>query len=145
MTPSGVDLIDRSNQKTNAWLNDLAAEMGTEDGHEAYRVLRSFLQLIRDRIGPEEGAQLAAQLPHFVRGLFYEGWDPRRPPDTYDDQDTFLGWLAREAQLAGETDASVAAEAAAKVLRRHIAEGEFDHVVAMLPDPLEPLFLPEHV
>jgi uncharacterized protein (DUF2267 family) len=141
--PSGIDLVDRSNEKTYAWLNDLAAEMGASERHEAYRVLRAFLQLVRDRITVDEGAQLAAQLPHFLRGLFYEDWRPRHVPETYRDHDTFLRLLADRAQLAGETQASIAAEAAAKVMRRHIDEGQFAHVLAMLPDALEPLFAPD--
>lgn len=64
---------------------------------------------------------------------------PSRSPDTYRDRDTFLRRLAEEAQLAGTTEASIAAEACAKVIRSHIAEGEWDHVLAILPSTLAEL------
>lgn len=90
----------------------------------------------------EEGAHLAAQLPHLWRGVFYEGWAPSRTPESYRDRDTFLRRLADEAQLAGVTEASLGAEACAKVLQAHIDGGEFRHVLEVLPSPLVPLFEP---
>jgi len=42
---------------------DLARELGTEDQAQAWRVLRAYLQLLRDRLTMDEAAQLAAQSP----------------------------------------------------------------------------------
>src|ERR671915_454649 len=105
MPISHVDAIERSVHKTNQWLHELAGELGTDE-RTAWRVLRAYLQLLRDRLTIEEAAQLAAQLPHLLRGLFYEGWDPSRTPETYRDRETFLARLAERAQLAGPTEAS---------------------------------------
>ncbi len=139
MTAStGIDALDRSVQNATTWVSDLGAELG-EDKRASYRMLRAFLQLLRDRLTIEEGAHLAAQLPHFWRGVFYEGWVPSRTPDTYRDRETFLRRFAEDAQLVGTTEASVAAEACAKVLRSHIDEGEFRHVLDVLPSGLLPL------
>lgn len=132
---SGVDTLDRSIHNANAWLNDLTDELG-EDRRSVYRMLRGFLHLLRDRLTVEEGAHLAAQLPHLWRGVFYENWVPARTPETYRDRDTFLRRFADEAQLAGSTEASLAAEACAKVLRAHIDEGEFRHILETLPSAL---------
>ena len=136
MTLGSVDAIERSVHKTNEWLTDLAAELGHEDREEAWRILRAFLQLLRDRTTVDEGAQLAAQLPHLLRGVFYEGFDPSRVPEKLRDRDAFLQRLADRAQLAGATDASLAAEAATRTLRRHIAAGELDEVLGQLPEPI---------
>ena len=140
MTAStGIDALDRSVQNATAWVSDLTAELG-EDKRTSYRVLRAFLHLLRERLTIDEGAHLAAQLPHLWRGVFYEGWTPSRTPDTYRDRDTFLRRLAEEAQLAGPTEASLAAQACANVLRSHIDDGEFRHVLEVLPSTLRPLF-----
>jgi uncharacterized protein (DUF2267 family) len=117
MTTTRVDIIDRSVEKAHVWLNDLAEELGTEDRHQAYRVLRAFLHALRDHLSVDETAQLSAQLPIFVRGVFYEGWDPSRTPEHARDIESFLTRIAAEAQLAGETEASFAATAASRVLR----------------------------
>ena len=124
MTVTRIDIIDRSVEKAHIWLNDLAEELGTKDGQHAYRVLRAFLQALRDHLSVDEAAALAAQLPIFVRGVFYEGWDPSRTSEHARDVDSFLQRIAGEAGLAGETEASFAATAASRVLRRHVSPGE---------------------
>ena len=133
MTVTHVDIIDRSVEKAHVWINDLAEELSTEDGHYAYRVLRAFLQALRDHLSIDEAAALAAQLPIFVRGVFYEGWDPSRTPEHARDLDSFLQRIASEARLAGETEASFAATAANRVLSRHISAGEAGSVLQQLP------------
>jgi len=139
MRTTRVDVIDRSVEKTHIWLNDLAEELGTEDGHHAYSVLRAFLHALRDHLPVNEAAALAAQLPIFVRGVFYEGWDPSRTPEHTRDLDSFLERIAGEAGLAGETEASFAATAASRVLRRHVSAGEGDSVLHALPHHLREL------
>jgi uncharacterized protein (DUF2267 family) len=134
-----VDVMDRSVEKTHIWLNDLAEELGTEDGHYAYSVLRAFLHALRDHLTVDEAAALAAQLPIFVRGVFYEGWDPSRTPEHARDLDSFLERIASEAGLAGETEASFAATAASRVMRRHVSAGEGDSVLRALPHHLREL------
>ncbi|MGZ5375816.1 MAG: DUF2267 domain-containing protein, partial [Solirubrobacterales bacterium] len=80
---SAVDQIDRSAEKANVWLNELVAEFGSDDRKLAYRVLRAYLHAVRDRLTVEEAAQLAAQLPVLIRGIYYENWVPSRTPISY--------------------------------------------------------------
>jgi uncharacterized protein (DUF2267 family) len=142
MTMTRLDIIDRSVEKTHVWLNDLAEELGTDDPRYAYRVLRAFLHAVRDHLSVDETAQLAAQLPIFVRGVFYEGWDPSGTPERARDVDSFLRRIAGEALLAGETEASLAATAASRVMSRHISTGETQSVLHMLPEHLRELLTP---
>jgi uncharacterized protein (DUF2267 family) len=139
MAETGLEVIDRNIHQTNAWLNDLATELGTEDRQHAYRVLRAFFHVLRDRLTVEEAADLAAQLPHLLRGVYYEGWKPSKTPETYRDRETFLARLAEGALLAGETEASLAAEGASRVFRQHVSAGEFADVLEMLPADLRAL------
>jgi uncharacterized protein (DUF2267 family) len=139
MSTTRLDILDRSVEKAHIWINDLAAEIGTDDVHEAYRVLRAFLHALRDHLSVDQAAQLAAQLPIFIRGVFYEGWDPSRTPEHARDLQSFLTRIAGEARLAGETQASFAATGASRVLQRHISEGECLHVLRALPQPLREL------
>jgi uncharacterized protein (DUF2267 family) len=133
MAMTHLDIIDRSVEKAHIWINDLADELGTEDRQHAYRVLRAFLHALRDHLTVDETAALAAQLPIFIRGVFYEGWDPSRTPEHARDLESFLARVAGEARLAGETEASFATSAASRVLRHHVSAGESASVLDMLP------------
>jgi uncharacterized protein (DUF2267 family) len=99
-------------------------DAGAPRREQAWRVLRAYLQMLRDELTIDEAAQLAAQLPVVLRGAFYEGFDPGHQPAKLRDRDEFLARLADRAQLAGPDEAEHAAEAAAHVLRRHVTEGE---------------------
>ncbi len=134
---SEVDLIDRSVEKTNVWLKELAEDLGTDDRKFAYRVLRAYLHAVRDRLMVDEAAQFAAQLPELVRGIYYEGWVPSRTPTSERSVDEFLRRIADEALLPGETEASYACSAAARLLRRHVSEGEIADLVAVFPEELK--------
>jgi uncharacterized protein (DUF2267 family) len=129
-----VTLFEESTQKTRLWLDELAEELGRPgDQRYAMRVLRGFLHTLRDRLPVPETAHLAAQLPELLRGVFYEGWRPTTLPQRYHDLDTFLVRVVDQGQLAGETEAAYAAEAAARVMRRHVGAGEMNKVRAVLP------------
>lgn len=136
---SSPNIIDRSAEKANLWLKDMAAELG-EDRSAAYRALRAVLHVLRDRLTVDEAAQLAAQFPLLIRGIFYDGWDPSRTPARYRTAREFLDRVAHEAQLAGETEASFAVAATARVLAAHVSAGEFDEALGVLPGHVRPLF-----
>lgn len=137
MSTTDSVLFESSVQKAREWVRDLAKELGRpEDPQYACRVLRSFLHTLRDRLPVPETAHLGAQLPELLRGVFYEGWRPTGQPQRYHDLDTFLEKVAAAGQLAGETEAAYATEAAARVLSRHVGAGELGKVRAVLPRPL---------
>lgn len=132
MPNAHVDAIERSVQKTNQWLNELATDLGSDES-TAWRVLRGYLHVLRDRLTIDEAAQLAAQLPHLIRGVFYEGFDPGHQPEKIRARDAFLARLAERAQLAGADEAATAAVTVTRLLRRHISQGEVDDVLSQLP------------
>lgn len=132
-------IIERTVEKTNVWLKEVGEEVGSDDRQYAYRALRAVLHTLRDRLTIEAAAELAAQLPTLVRGIYYEEWSPGRTPVPLHDVDAFLAHVAAEGRMAGETEASVAVEAVTRVLRRHVSEGEIGHVLAVLPDKLKAL------
>ena len=133
MSAEHLDIIDRAVEKAHIWLNELAFELDSGDRRYAYRVLRAFLHALRDHLSVDEAAQLSAQLPILIRGIYYEGYDPSRTPEHARDLASFLDRIAAEAALAGETEASFAAVAATRVLRRHVSAGEGEDVLHALP------------
>lgn len=135
---SSVHAMDDALQTAGRWVGDLAGELG-EDREEAYRALRAVLHALRDRLPHDEAAQLAAQLPVLLRGVYYEGWRPARTPERYHDVDPFLERVQHEAGMSGETEASFAVGAVMAMLRRHVSKGEIADVLAVLPEPVRGL------
>jgi uncharacterized protein (DUF2267 family) len=94
------------------------------------------LHAVRDRLPVDEAAQLAAQLPELIRGIYYEGWDASRTPAGYHGSKPFLERIAADALLAEESGASYAAVAVMDVVCHHVSAGEFEQVLHMLPPPV---------
>jgi uncharacterized protein (DUF2267 family) len=135
-------IIQRSAEKANVWLADVAEELGDGDRQYAYRVLRAVLHVLRDRLTVDVAAKLAAQLPTLIRGIYYEDWDPSRTPMPAHTVDTFLEHVVSEGRFSGETEASIAVTAVAAVLRKRLTQGVIDAILAVMPErlrvPIEP-------
>ena len=129
-----VDAFDTTLEKTYAWLNELAYELGTGNRHQAYDVLRAFLHALRDRLPVESAVNLGAQLPMLVRGFYYEGWDPTGKPDKM-HLEGFLDHIRREANL-GPDEVEAAVRAASRTLQRHVTEGELAKSLGILPNDI---------
>ena len=131
--------MEHSVEKTHIWLNEIAEELGDQDHQYAYRALRAVLHTLRDRLTCSNvAAKLAAQLPTLI-GIDDEEWDPSCMLLPIHGVEAFLDHVAGEGRMAGETEASVAVTAVARVLRAHVSAGEIDEVLAVLPDKLRVL------
>jgi uncharacterized protein (DUF2267 family) len=133
MSIKSVDAVERSVHKTNEWVKAMAAELGIDDREDAWRLLRTDLQVLRDELTVDEAAQLAAQLPMVLRGAFWEGFDPGHQPAKLRRREDFLARFAERAQLGDLTEAARAAGAASRVMSDRITEGEMNDVFAQLP------------
>lgn len=129
-----VDAFDTTLEKTYAWLNELADELGTGNRRQAYEVLRAFLHALRDRLPVESAANLGAQLPMLVRGFYYEGWDPTHKPQKMHLEE-FLEHVRREARL-DQDEVEAAVRAASRTLQHHVTEGELAKSLGILPNDI---------
>src|SRR5215475_2158780 len=131
MSRTGVDSLDRSIDKTNAWLADVAANFGTEDRRLAYRVTRSWLHTLRDRLPVPIAAHIAAQLPELLRGVFYEGWNPSKVPVKY-SKDEYIARFARDAQIH-QTEVPRAGRLVTSAFGKHLSAGAMNEALGALP------------
>src|SRR5215475_545037 len=99
MSATGLEVFDRTLEKTNGWLHDLMQILNWKDRHAAYVALRATLHALRDRLSIEVVAQLGAQLPMLIRGFYYEGWNPTSKPLHLRHKEQFLAHV--EQQLRG--------------------------------------------
>lgn len=140
MSASGLEILDTSVQKTNVWLKELMAGLETADRHKAYMALKSTLHALRDRLSIEEAAQLGAQLPMIVRGLFYEGWRPAVRPDRASSWENFMKPVYLAVCQDGSCTPEEVVSAVFDVLSRHVTSGEIDDVIAQLPHEIRSLW-----
>jgi uncharacterized protein (DUF2267 family) len=130
-----IAAVERTVHVTNTWLNELAEILGGDET-AAYRALRAGLHALRDRLAVEDAARLAAELPTFVRGIFYEGWTPGAAPGAPRGTEDMLRQIASEALLRGEPEAAGALQGVLQLLGRHVAAEELRAALAALPEGL---------
>ncbi len=140
MTMTGLRAFDETIHASNTWLHELTSRMGWDDRQKGYRALRLSLHALRDRLPVAEAAQLAAQLPMLLRGVFYEGWRPAAKRDISHSIDEFLSGLSKGFSEDEEFNAKATFQEVISVLKLHISEGEMEHVRHALPESLHSLF-----
>jgi uncharacterized protein (DUF2267 family) len=141
MSRTGVDSLDRSIEKTNAWLADVASSFGTDDRRLAYRVTRSWLHILRDRLPVPVAAHVAAQLPELLRGVFYEGWNPSKVPIKF-GREEYVARFARDAQIH-HSEVPGAGRNVTSAMRKHISPGAINEALGVLPSDIRDLIAPE--
>lgn len=136
-----IDLegIDTTVQKTHEWLTEIMATLGVDDG-VAYRTLRAVLHALRDRLTIDEAVQLGAQLPMLIRGLYYEGWCPRRKPIKANRAQFLERVRTSDCWRPGQLHPELFVRAVLSVLARHISAGEVNDILAILPADLRELW-----
>lgn len=140
MSTTGISTLDHAPQVVAEWLNELCDDLEWEEKPRAYLLLRETLHALRDLLVVDEAADLAAQLPVLIRGIYFEGWDPSKTPVTMRSKaDLFDRVSARFAKRPLE-DPERAVAAVFDLLRRHISFGEFDQVRSAMRKPIRELW-----
>jgi uncharacterized protein (DUF2267 family) len=138
---SAYELFDETIQKTQVWLNELRDELEWDHPAGVLAALRAALHTLRDHLSPGEAAQLGAQLPLLVRGLYYEGWRPAGEPWKERQREAYLARLKHEMHgYAEKKEPEAVARAVFLVLSRHVSEGQIEEVRQLLPAEIRDLW-----
>src|ERR1700754_110370 len=97
MVDAGFAAFSTTVDRTNRVLKEIESVYGwpKERRNQSYAALRAVLHALRDRLSVDKAAQLAAQFPMLIRGVYYDGWDPSRVPQRM-KRDEFLERVRRE-------------------------------------------------
>lgn len=136
MSATGLEVFDKTLQETNLWLKALETEIGGEDRHRAYLILRSTLHALRDRLGPRAAAQLGAQLPILLRGVFYEGWRPSDTPVKDRHAEEFLAHVRAGLPAGMKLNIGEAVRAVLAVMWQKVDPGEVAKMAKLMPAEL---------
>lgn len=141
MTTIAVDnLFTSTVQKSAEWIHELMRDLDTDDPHQAYAALRATLHALRDRLTIEENAQLAAQLPLLIRGLYYAGWIPHAHISRIRHLDEFEAQIHWDSHRPFDVPLDHVVRAVFTLLARHISAGEIADIVRILPKELRVLW-----
>jgi uncharacterized protein (DUF2267 family) len=139
MSATGLDVFDRTIQKTNLWLQAVDDELGLGSKHYAYHLLRAVLHEVRDRLPMPQTAHLGAQLPTLLRGVYYDSWSPSLI-GSKEHREEFLTKIAAEINPALNLSAEAVAKCVFRVMSEKVDAGEIRQVVHTMPKDMRTLW-----
>jgi uncharacterized protein (DUF2267 family) len=139
MTATRLDVFDRTIQKTNLWLHSIQEELGLENKHQAYHLLRVVLHEVRDRLPMPQTAHLGAQLPTLLRGVYYDSWSPSLI-GSKEHLEEFLSNIAAEIDPALNLSAETVAKCVFHVISEKVDAGEIRQIVQTMPKDMRSLW-----
>lgn len=140
MTTTGHSAVDHAPQVVAEWINLLCDDLDWDEKGRAYLLLSETLQAVRDYLSVDEAADLAAQLPLIIRGIYYTGWDPSRTPVHPRGKADFLDRVSQKFNKQPLEDPERAVAAVFDLLRRKISMGEFEQVINAMRGDLQELW-----
>lgn len=140
MSALGLKIIDTAVEGANLWINEVNERTGWDDKQRAYRVLRQVLHVIRDHLSVDEAAQLSAQLPLLIRGIFFEGWNPSRTPVRQRSAEGFVAKVQEAFKPDPLGDAPQAIKAVIDAMSAHVSAGEMEDVKGSFSKEVRALF-----
>lgn len=140
MSATGLESIDHTVQLTHIWINELDAILGWDNRARSYRLLRSVLQTLRDWLPPNEAADLGAQLPSLLRGVYYEHWRPAAVPVKNRDKAAFFARVDRAFATDPLEDTADSISRVFEFLSQRISAGDVEDVRHALPGELRALW-----
>ncbi len=133
---TSINPLKRTLHKTHIWIKDFQKYTCIKDKKKAFEMLKYFLQTLRDRLTLKEAVQLGAELPALLRGYYYEGFNTKIPLKIRTEEE-FIRELYEKARE--EYDYKKIVVAGFRVLKKHIAEGEYKDIIAVLPEKIKRL------
>lgn len=128
MKVTGITALDHSVQAAAEWLNEICDRLDWTDNRRAYLLLRTVLHGLRDWMTVDEAADLAAQLPVLIRGIYFEGWNPSQTPVHPRAKQDFVDRVRDAFSKDPLPDPEAAVAAIFAMLDEHVSKGEVSQV-----------------
>ena len=135
-----IHVFERTTHEAHEWVNELAGRTGWTSERDVLRLLRVVLTKIRDHLLVDEMAQFAAQLPTVLRGMFYEGWQPKKTPIHERHAADFVADIETKIKDVADYDGPADIKAVFNLLNARLSRGEIEDVRACLPTELREMW-----
>ncbi|MFI4974997.1 MAG: DUF2267 domain-containing protein [Caulobacterales bacterium] len=126
--------------ESEGWVDDLAERLRPCSRQQAGEALTAMLHAVRDRLKMSAALALSVQLPMTLRGVFLEGWRPKRRPSMERSAQSFAAKLARRLPSGLPHGATKVACATFEVIAARIGAVEARKFCGQLPEPLRALW-----
>lgn len=136
MSGQSLDVIDHTVQITHEWINELVTRLGWSSKPSALRFLRTMLHLVRDHLLTDEMAHFSAQMPMLVRGMFFEGWVPKRTPIKERHAAQFLSAIEEQMHDVQDYRGPEDIKHVFELLNARLSRGEIEDVRASMPQDI---------
>ncbi len=140
-----IPAVDSTVRKTRQWIGELMVELQWDDAQKTYHALRAVLHVLRDHLTLHQTADLSAQLPMLIRGMFFEGWQPERMPVKDCSLDTFLSRVQTAFPDGQGVDPQQLTRATLNVISRYVSSDQWADIQAVLPRSLRALITGDKV
>lgn len=140
MSAQGLEVIDHTVQLTHGWINDLRGRLGWESSRDVLRLLRVTLLQVLDHLNHDELAQLSAQMPILIRGMFFEGWSPSKTPVRERTTESFLAPIEEKVGHVQGWRGLEDVTAVFETLNSKVSQGEIEDVRAGLPQSIRDIW-----
>lgn len=134
--------FDKYAVKGNELLKVLGNDLQVPD-HNACRILRNVLHAIRNHLTLEESIQMIAQLPMMAKALYVDQWHVPQHTMRIHHLNQFFDEIRRyDNQQAGydfgnDESTGKAVKAVFRTLNYYISAGEFEDIIAVLPQEIK--------
>jgi len=136
-----IHVFDKTIQKSQLWIEEIEKNIENGSENRAYLALRTVLHSLRNRLQINEAIHLGAELPMLIRGLYFEGWDPREKPSRDKDQRDFFKYFRSYFSEESDEEITKMIKAVFKVLDDKISQGEIKDVRENLPSHIRKIWM----
>jgi uncharacterized protein (DUF2267 family) len=136
--------MNHSIQVTNEWVHQIDEMVPWNDSNQSFRLMRATLQTVRDLLVVDEAAQLAAQLPIYLRGVYFEGWDPSKTPSQHREKSDVIARICDDFKGGQLDDPENAIGIIFSFLNTRISAGEIEDVRGSLRKSLREIWPEPH-
>lgn len=113
---------------TSEWIHQIDQMVTWENSNRSFRLLRATLHALRDMLSVDEAVHLAAQMPTFMRGVYFEGWDPSRSPAKNREKMDFIARVCDAFQKDKLDDPEESVGIIFSFLNTRISSGEINDI-----------------
>ncbi|MGV8948126.1 MAG: DUF2267 domain-containing protein [Candidatus Paracaedibacter sp.] len=137
-----VPILENNIHQTMDWIYAIeeACRWDEENQKKAFTALRAVLHEIRDLLPLERAAQLSAQLPIVIRGIFFENWHPRYIPVQEIKKNDFLEAIAQSLYPYQDMNVEETTKGVLQVLGEKLPSGELENIIQYMSKEIQELY-----